>query len=130
MQLRRQKFSEMLGYEFPRKLSGTGSSREYSLSGIVLCLAGKSSGVTSIGISWIDGLQKRRRLPHDTGRTKTPARGKATFLDHAGGLPDRNSGGSLYDGSGCSGKLPAYGRGIFAGDRSGKRAARGFGRSL
>ena len=45
-------------------------------------------------------------------------------------LPDRNSGGSLYDGSGCSGKLPAYGRGIFAGDRSGKRAARGFGRSL
>ena len=86
MQLRRQKFSEMLGYEFPRKLSGTGSSREYSLLGIVLCLAGKSSGVTSIGISWIDGLQKRRRLSHDTGRTKTPARGKAAFLDHAGGL--------------------------------------------
>ena len=41
------------------------------------------------------------------GRTKTPARGKAAFLDHAGGLPDCNSGGSLYDGSGCSGKLPA-----------------------
>ena len=30
----------------------------------------------------------------------------------------------------ASGKFPAYGGGIFAGDRSGKRAARGFGRSL
>lgn len=56
--------------------------------------------------------------------------GRLRFWIMLGGLPDRNSGCSLYDGSGCSGKLPAYGRGVFAGDRSGKRAARGFGRSL
>ena len=33
--------------------------------------------------------------------------GETALPDHAGGLPDRNNGGGLYDGSGCQRKVPS-----------------------
>ncbi len=33
--------------------------------------------------------------------------GETALTDHAGGLPDRNNGGGLYDGSGCQRKVPS-----------------------